>query len=87
MPILHQILIVALLAAFIVLFLNKTGMRTKLRDWNDKIGISLTADMLDCDFCLSFWTCFCVVMAFLLLGFEISMLVPFCATPITRYLL
>ena len=85
--ILYQSAIVALLAAFIILFLNKTGLRIKFRDYNDKIGISIVADMLDCDFCLSFWTCFCVAMALLLLGFEISMLVPFCATPITRYLL
>lgn len=82
-----QTLIVATLAAFIILFLGKTGLRIKLRDISDKSGIRLLADMLDCDFCLSFWISLCLSLGFLVLGYEISIIVPFCATPIARYLL
>ena len=49
MSALYQAIVVALIAAFVILFLGKTGLRTKFRDFNDKLGISLVADMLDCD--------------------------------------
>lgn len=87
MSTLYQIIIVALVAAFIILFLGKTGLRTKFRDWNDKIGISIAADMLDCDFCFSFWTCLFVALSFWAFGYEPHFLVLLCAPPITRYLL
>lgn len=83
----YQIIVVALIAAFIILFLGKTGLRTKLRDYYDKIGISILADMLDCDFCLSFWTCLVVAMFLWTFGYKPDFLVLFCAPPITRYLL
>ena len=67
--------------------MNKTGIRTKLRDFHDKIGASIIAEMLDCDFCLSFWVCTCIVLALLVLGFEISLVIPFCATPLARHIL
>lgn len=87
MSTLYQIIIVALVATFIVLFLGKTGLRTKIRDWNDKIGISIIADMLECDFCLSFWTCLFVALSLWAFGYEPHFLVLLCAPPITRYLL
>lgn len=87
MPTLYQTIVVALIAAFIILFLGKTGLRTKLRDYCDKIGIAILADMLDCDFCLSFWTCFVVAMFLWTFGYKQDFLVLFCAPPITRYLL
>ena len=87
MPTLYQTIIVALTAAFIILFLNKIGYRIKFRDWNDKKGISIVADMLDCDFCFSFWTCLVVALCLWIFGYEEHVLVLFCAPPITRYLL
>ena len=87
MSTLCQAIIVALTAAFIILFLNKTGLRIKFRDWDDKVGISIVADMLDCDFCLSFWTCFIVAICLWTFRCEPHFLVIFCAPPITRYLL
>lgn len=87
MSTLCQAIVVALIAAFIILFLGKTCLRTKFRDWNDKVGISIVADMLDCDFCLSFWTCLIVAMCLWTFGYEQHFLVIFCAPPITRYLL
>ena len=87
MPTLYQAIIVALIATFIILFLNKTGLRIKFRDWNDKAGISIVADMLDCDFCLSFWTCLIIAIYLWTFGYEPHFLVILCAPPITRYLL
>jgi hypothetical protein len=87
MSTLYQAIIVALIAAFIILFLGKTGLRTKLRDYYDKIGISIIADMLDCDFCFSFWTCLVVAMLLCAFGYKPDFLVLLCAPPITRYLL
>ena len=87
MPTLYQAIVVALIAAFVILFLSKTGLRTKFRDYNDKLGIQLVADMLDCDFCLSFWTCLLITTSLWTIGWELHILVIFCAPPITRYLL
>lgn len=88
MPEIHQIAKVALLAAFIILFLGKTGLRTKIRDWFDTKGLSLFADMFDCDFCLSFWVCFCLAFGLMVLGYEMYFIITAaCAAPITRFLL
>ena len=87
MPTIYQIIIIALLVAFIILLMNRTGARIKLRDFNDKIGISIIAEMLDCDFCLSFWLSVFITLIFRVLGYDISFLIPFCTTPIVRYLL
>ena len=87
MPTLYQAIVVALIAAFIILFLGKTGLRTKLRDYYDKVGISILADMLDCDFCLSFWTCLVIAMLLWAFDYKPDFLVLLCAPPITRYLL
>lgn len=87
MSTIYQTIIVALFAAFIILFLGKTGLRDKIRDFCDKIGISIIAEMLDCDFCLSFWICMFVSLLAWILCWEPNILVVFCAPPITRYLL
>jgi hypothetical protein len=87
MSTIYQTIIVALLAAFIILFIGKTEIRIKLRDFNDKHGLYLIANMLDCDFCLSFWTCLFVTIGVSFIGYRPDLLVVLCATPITRYLL
>ena len=79
---------VAALAAFVILFLNKTGLRTKIRDFFDVKEVNLFADLLDCDFCLSFWLCFCIAFGLIVLGYELSYIIAaVCATPISRFLL
>ena len=83
----HQIVIVALLSTFIVLFIGKTGLREKMRNHFDSIGATLIASMLDCDFCLSFWVCLILSITFWIIFKDMSIVVPICATPITRYLL
>ena len=87
MSTIYQAIVIALMAAFVILFLGKTCLRTKLRDYYDKIGISVLADMLDCDFCLSFWTCLVIAMFLWAFDYKPDFLVLFCAPPITRYLL
>ena len=87
MPTIYQTIIVALIAAFIILFIGKTGLRTAIRDFNDKIGASIIAEMFDCDFCLSFWTCLVVAICFWIYGYDFNILVVLCAPPITRYIL
>lgn len=88
MPALYQITIVALLAAFIISLLGKSGLREKMRNYFDDNKITIIADMLDCDFCISFWTSVIISSLCLFITNDYSfIIVPFCATPITRYLL
>ena len=87
MPTIHQIIIVSTITAFIILFLNKTGYRDRIRNFCDMKNKRLIAEMLDCDFCLSFWTSVLITLIFILLGFNYSLLVPICSTPIIRYIL
>lgn len=85
-----QIIIVALIAAFIILFANKTELRWALRNYFDSYKITrIVANMLDCDFCLSFWTCFIISLIFFAINGNIILLVlvPVCAAPITRYII
>lgn len=84
------IVIVALVAAFIILFSTKTGIRDKVRDWLDRKQTKwarLVASAIDCDFCLSFWVCVLLVACALLAGIGVAYITPFCAAPITRFLL
>ena len=83
----HQIVIVALLSAFVVLFIGKTGLREKMRNHFDSIGATPMASMLDCDFCLSFWICLAISFIFWIVFKDVSVVVPVCATPVTRYLI
>lgn len=84
MPTLYQVILIALIAAFSILFIGKTGIRDKIVEKAPK----LLSMLFDCDYCLSFWTAMlmCVVMYFT--TFDSSYLfVPILSTPITRFLL
>lgn len=74
----------ALLAAFVILVLDKTGIRAKVEMKAPK----LIAEMFGCDFCLSFWTC--VVISGVLLiatGFWGFLIVPMLGAVISRAVL
>lgn len=86
MPTLHQAIIVALIAAFIILFITKTELRWSIRDFCDKIKMHKISEMFDCTFCLSFWTCAFVCFCLELYGIDIDLIVLFCSPTITRYL-
>lgn len=85
---LETVLIQALVSAFLVLLITKTGLRYSARDRADKVGLHLIADALDCDFCTSWWTNFALAWTVVCISGDLSYLplsVP--ATPITRYLI
>ena len=74
MPTIHQIIFVALFSAFIILGAMKPEITYKLRDYFDilsnrteKKQFKLISDMLDCDYCLSFWLSLSIaIIAFIL---------------------
>lgn len=81
-------ILISLIVAFIVLFLNKTTIRYKLRDYADLYKVSLIAKMLDCDFCLCFWLAVVLsIFVFLLFGNLLFLFIPILSTPISRFLL
>lgn len=95
MPTIHQIIIITLLAAFIILWSMKTEYRYLVRDKFDELSCKkknkayqLIAKMLDCDFCLSFWVSLILAMYMFIITFDYSWLaVPFLSTPLIRFIL
>lgn len=74
----------ALIAAFIILLITKTGAR----EWVQVHGSRLISQMFNCDFCLSFWTGFVVSGgAALITGNPFILLMPILSTPLTRVLI
>lgn len=73
--------VVALLAAFVILFLARTGAR----EWLEVHSPRLLAEMFSCDFCLSWWTC--LILAIVLFPFWTAIIIAILATSITRYIL
>lgn len=80
----YCIVIVALIAAFVLTLLRKWGVI----EWVQVHGNEFFAKMFNCDFCLSFWAgvALAILLAFIT-GNPALLLVPFCSTMITRYLL
>ena len=84
----HKIILTALIVAFAILVLTKTGLRDKARDAFDLKGIKFMAEMIDCDLCLSFWLSVCTCISTAIYSGDISWIyVPVFSTPITRFLL
>lgn len=87
MPTIYQIIVLALIAAFIVLVMSKTETRYKLRDWCDEKCLKQIAKMLDCDFCFGFWSAVVVAVVITIVTADVGWLVsPFLSAPITRFL-
>lgn len=93
MPTIHQIIIITLLAAFIILWSMKTECRYLIRDKFDKLSdknkiYQLIVKMLDCDFCLSFWVSSALAIFMFIIAFDYSwLIVPFLSTPLIRFIL
>lgn len=88
MPTIYQIIIIALAAAFLVLFATVSGARYEIRDWCDTKKLSIIAKMLDCDFCFSFWTNLIVALIISVIAQDTNyILVSIFSTPITRFLI
>lgn len=76
-------IVVALLAAFAVLLCKKWGWAEYMQVHGDKN----LSQLFSCDLCMSFWACFLITLAIVVVIDEKSlMLIPFLATPITRQL-
>ncbi len=76
-------IVVALLAAFAVLLCKKWGWAEYMQVHGDKY----LSQLFSCDLCMSFWACFLITFAIVVVIDEKSlMLIPFLATPITRQL-
>lgn len=75
---------VALLAAFVDLFLKKI----EVVKWVRINGNAFFSDMFNCDFCFSWWTCvlICVIISVISCNWWFMIIPPF-ATPITRMLI
>lgn len=81
---LTHVIIIALISAFVILFITKVG----LRDFVIEQGPRLISKMFNCDFCLSFWTnVFMTIIVISYTGFLPFMVIPILATPITRILI
>lgn len=84
MPVLHQIVIVALIAAFTVLLISKIG----LRDFIIIKGPKKVSQLFSCDFCLCFWVGLTITLiAHFIVDWPYTLILPVCSTPIARYLL
>jgi len=87
MSAIHYLVLVALLTlavTFIIQFAEKRGYR----DWAIDNTKGLLQQMLQCDFCLGFWTSlfFSIILAFVL-GHWWIIFTPVFTTPLVRYLL
>ena len=84
MPALHQIVIVALIAAFTILFISRIG----LRDFIIMHSPKPISELFSCDFCLCFWIGLTITLiAHFVVGWPFTFILPACSTPIARYLL
>ena len=87
MPTIYQIVVLALIAAFIVLVMSKTETRYKLRDLCDEKGLKQIAKMFDCDFCLGFWSAVTIAIVITIITADIGWLTtPILSAPLTRFL-
>lgn len=77
-------IVIALFAAWIILLLGKTGLRERGQVKAPK----LIAEMLSCDFCLSWWTCLLTsIVVAVVTGELLPIPCALAATPITRYII
>lgn len=80
-----RVLIIATLAAFILSLLNKWGVIEYLQIHAPNNFLN---ELFSCFFCMSWWTCvFLTLFVLIMYGDCIDLLLPFCATPLTRKLL
>ena len=77
-------IVIAAVAAFFILFMEKTGYRDKMIANSPK----LISQMYECDFCLSFWISVVFTIGIIISEHNLSYVyVPFISAPITRRLL
>lgn len=88
MPALYKIIEVALIATFVILFMTKTNTRFIFMNYCDSKKFHIIAEMLNCDFCFSFWISFIISCVYALVTNDITCLfIPIFSSPIIRFLL
>lgn len=76
--------IIALIVAFIILLIGKLGLRNYLIARAPK----LISELLECDFCLSFWLSLILACILAIIIGDINIIfIPVLSTPIIRFLL
>lgn len=76
--------IIALTVAFIILLIGKLGLRNYLIARAPK----LISELLECDFCLSFWLSLILACILAIIIGDINIIfIPVLSTPIIRFLL
>lgn len=81
---LGYMVIVALVAAFILLLLRKW----RVIEWMQVHGNDFFSEMAYCNFCLSWWvSVFLSVICAVITGDLTLLLIPFCSTPLIKYLI
>lgn len=84
MGFLIQSVMTALLAAFLILFMGKVGLRERLQVRGNK----WISEMANCDFCFSFWVCMVIaVFGAIFTGDYKLLFVAVFAAPLTRALI
>lgn len=78
------IILIALISAFAIQLMKKTG----IVEWMQVHGNKIVAELFSCDFCMSWWAnvIICLIV-WMITDAYLVMLVPFFATMITRFLL
>lgn len=88
MPEIYQIVLTALFCAFIILVTSKNGLRYKAQSLCATKGLTLIAQMLDCDFCFGFWLSVIISSTMFLVTMDTSYIfVPVFSAPLTRFLI
>lgn len=80
---LWELATVSLLSSFILLLAKKQ----RWIEWAQVRAPKLLSQLLNCEFCLSFWVNVLISITFCIFAGDINWLVPLMATPITRKLL
>lgn len=84
MSTIHFIAVISLAAAFIILLIEKIGLRNYIIATAPK----LISELFECDFCLSFWTSLILAIILAIFFGDMSILfIPLLSTPITRILI
>jgi hypothetical protein len=84
LELLLNVVVIALLATFAILVMEKTGARQYLTERSPR----LISEMFQCSFCLSFWTAVIISVMLGLLFRDVRFFAaPFLSAPITRMLL
>lgn len=88
MPALYFMIVavlVALIASFTVLFMDRTGFRSEVITHT---RFDVIAKLFSCDFCLCFWTSLVFAVAFSAVTLDFVLLfTPLFSTPLARILL